>query len=45
LSYFWLGGDKYRSYDSILTVQFGYVFNIGSDARQRGWRAQIGVTF
>lgn len=45
LSYFWLGGDKYRSYDSILSLQFGYLFNIGNDARQRGWRGQIGITF
>ena len=44
-SYFWLGGDKYRSYDSILSMQFGYLFNIGNDERQRGWRGQIGMTF
>jgi tetratricopeptide (TPR) repeat protein len=45
LSYFWLGGDKYRSYDAILSLQIGYLFNIGNDQRQRGWRGQIGVTF
>lgn len=45
LSYFWLGGDKYRSYDALLSLQIGYLFNLGSDERQRGWRAQIGVTF
>jgi hypothetical protein len=45
LSYFWLGGDKYRSYDAILTVQVGYLFNLGSDQRQRGVRGQVGVTF
>ena len=45
LSYFWLGGDKYRSYDAVLTLQVGYIFNIGADERQRGWRGQIGVTF
>ena len=45
LSYFWLGGDKYRSYDAVLSLQFGYLFNIGDDERQRGWRGQIGVTF
>jgi tetratricopeptide (TPR) repeat protein len=45
LSYFWLGGDKYRSYDAIVSVQVGYLLNIGHDERQRGWRAQIGVTF
>ncbi len=45
LSYIWLGGDKYRSYDAILSLQVGYVFNVGSDQRQRGWRGQVGVTF
>jgi tetratricopeptide (TPR) repeat protein len=45
LSYFWLGGDKYRSYDAVLVMQVGYIFNIGEDERQRGWRGQIGVTF
>jgi tetratricopeptide (TPR) repeat protein len=45
LSYIWLGGDKYRSYDSIVTLQVGYLFNIGRDQRQRGWRGQISVTF
>jgi cellulose synthase operon protein C len=45
LSYFWLGGDKYRSYDAVLSLQVGYVFNIGADERQRGWRGQVGVTF
>ncbi len=45
LSYFWLGGDKYRSYDTILTVQVGYLFNLGNDQRQRGLRGQVGVTF
>ena len=45
LAYFWLGGDKYRSYDAVLTLQLGYLFNVGSDERQRGWRGQISVTF
>lgn len=45
LSYFWLGGDKYRSYDALLSLQVGYLFNVGSDQRQRGWRGQVGVTF
>jgi hypothetical protein len=45
LSYFWLGGDKYRSYDAVLTMQVGYVFSVGEDERQRGWRGLIGVTF
>jgi tetratricopeptide (TPR) repeat protein len=45
LSAFWLGGDKYRSYDAIVSVQVGYIFNVGTDERQRGWRALIGVTF
>jgi tetratricopeptide (TPR) repeat protein len=45
LSYFWLGGDKYRSYDALLTLQVGYIFNVGPDERQRGWRGQVGVTF
>jgi hypothetical protein len=45
LSYFWLGGDKYRSYDARLYLQAGYLTNVGPDARQRGWRGQIGVTF
>ena len=45
LSYLWLGGDKYRSYDAVLTLQLGYIFNVGSDQRQRGWRGQISLTF
>lgn len=45
LSYFWFGGDKYRSYDAIVSVQFGYLFNVGNDERQQGWRGQVGVTF
>ena len=45
LSYFWLGDDKYRSYDAIVTVQVGYLFNLGNDQRQRGLRGQVGVTF
>jgi cellulose synthase operon protein C len=45
LSYFWLGGDKYRSYDALVTLQVGYLFNLGNDQRQRGWRGQLGVTF
>ena len=45
LSYIWLGGDKYRSYDAVLTLQVGYIFNTGPSQRQRGWRGQISVTF
>jgi cellulose synthase operon protein C len=45
LANFWLGGDKYRSYDAVFSVQVGYLFNIGPDERQRGWRGQVGVTF
>jgi hypothetical protein len=45
LSYFWLGGDKYRSYDAVVTVQAGYIFSVGPDQRQRGWRGSISVTF
>lgn len=45
LGYFWIGGDKYRSYDAIVTVQVGYLFNLGNDQRQRGLRGQVGVTF
>lgn len=45
LSRFWLGGDRYRSYDAILSLQIGYLTNIGSDERQKGWRGQIGLTF
>jgi len=45
LSYVWLGGDKYRSCDAVVTVQVGYIFSIGDDRRQRGWRGTIGVTF
>jgi tetratricopeptide (TPR) repeat protein len=45
LAYIWLGGDKYRSYDSVVTLQVGYIFNVGPDQRQRGWRGQIAVTF
>jgi len=45
LSYFWLGGDKYRSYDAVVTLQVGYIFSVGEDQRQRGWRGTISVTF
>ena len=45
MSYIWLGGDKYRSYDAVVTLQVGYIFSIGPDQRQRGWRGQISVTF
>ncbi len=45
LSRFWLGGDRYRSYDAILTLQVGYLFNVGDDERLKGWRGQIGLTF
>jgi bacteriophage N4 adsorption protein B len=45
LSYFWLGGDEYRSYDCLLFLQLGYLINVGPDARQRGWRGQVGVKF
>lgn len=45
LSRFWLGGDRYRAYDAILTLQVGYLFNVGSDERLKGWRGQIGLTF
>jgi hypothetical protein len=45
LSNFWIGGDRYRSYDAVVSVQVGYIFNVGIDERQRGWRATVGVTF
>ena len=45
LSYFWLGGDKYRSYDAVVWLQVGYIFSIGPDKRQSGFCAQLGVTF
>lgn len=45
LSRFWIGGDRYRSYDAILTLQVGYLTNIGNDERLKGWRGQIGLTF
>jgi Bacteriophage N adsorption protein A C-term len=45
LAYVWLGGDKYRSYDALLTVRAGYIFAVGADERQSGWRAQVGITF
>ena len=42
---FWLGGDKYRSYDAILQLQAAYLTSIGADERQRGWRVQGSVTY
>ncbi len=45
LARFWLGGDKYRSYDAVLSLQIGYLFAVGNDERQRGWRGQVGLTF
>ena len=45
LAYVWLGGDRYRSYDAIVTLQVGYLVNVGADQRQQGWRGQVGVTF
>ena len=41
----WDGGDQYRSYDALLSLQVGYLFSVGGDERQRGWRGQVGVTF
>jgi hypothetical protein len=45
LSRVWMGGDRYRSYDAILSMQLGYLFPVGYDERQRGWRGQVGITF
>ena len=45
LSRFWLGGDRYRSYDASPSLQIGYLTNIGNDERLKGWRGQIGLTF
>jgi len=45
LSYVWLGGDKYRSYDTVVSLQAGYIFSLGPDKRQSGWRVTLGVTF
>ncbi|MDP2410302.1 MAG: hypothetical protein Q8M26_08440 [Pseudolabrys sp.] len=45
LAYVWLGGDRYRSYDMLLSLQVAYILSIGDDERQRGWRGQVAMTF
>jgi tetratricopeptide (TPR) repeat protein len=41
----WLGGDFYRAFDGILTVQIGYLFPFGESRRQGGLNGTIGITF
>lgn len=41
----WLGGDYYRAYDGILSVQIGYLFPFGESRRQGGLNTTIGVSF
>lgn len=38
LTKIWLGGDKYRGYDAVFTLQSAYVWSVGADRRQQGFR-------
>jgi tetratricopeptide (TPR) repeat protein len=41
----WLGGDYYRAYDAILSIQIGYLFPFGESRRQGGLNTTIGISF
>jgi tetratricopeptide (TPR) repeat protein len=41
----WLGGDFYRAFDGILTLQIGYLFPFGESRRQGGLNGTIAITF
>jgi len=41
----WLGGDKYRAYDTLLTLNAGYLFSIGDSKRLNGFQTRVAVTF
>lgn len=41
----WLGGDKHRAYDGLVTVQAGYLFPFGESLRQGGLVTNIAITF
>jgi hypothetical protein len=41
----WLGGDYYRAYDGILSIQIGYLFPFGESRRQGGLNTTIGINF
>lgn len=41
----WVGGDYYRAYDGIITLQMGYLFPFGESHRLSGLNTTLGVTF
>ncbi|WP_442753320.1 NfrA family protein [Methylocystis sp. JAN1] len=41
----WVGGDYYRAYDGIITLQMGYLFPFGESHRQSGLNTTLGVSF
>ncbi|PPD44280.1 MAG: hypothetical protein CTY15_07490 [Methylocystis sp.] len=41
----WLGGDDYRAFDGLVTLQLGYLFPFGESRRLGGLNATLGVTF
>jgi cellulose synthase operon protein C len=41
----WLGGDAYRAYDRLFTLQMAYIFPFAESRRQGGLTATLGITF
>ena len=41
----WVGGDEYRAFDGLITLQVGYLFPFGESRRQGGLRMRLGIIF
>lgn len=41
----WLGGDAYRAFDGLVSLQIGYLFPFGESRRQGGLNTTLGITF
>jgi tetratricopeptide (TPR) repeat protein len=41
----WTGGDQYRAYDGLITLQVGYLFPFAASRRQGGLKIQLSLTF
>lgn len=41
----WLGGDDYRAFDGLVTLQVGYLFPFGESRRMGGLNTTLGITF
>jgi hypothetical protein len=43
---FWFGGDHYRAFDTILTVQTGYLAAVGAGkSRQEGFYGRVALSY